>query len=99
MISFYVIINNFNAGTFEPYDVMPYLIKEYNESKDKPSTIDEFKDFIEKKSRYQWKSRCEYEIILSDWPRQRNHEKWDIHRQVMMNINIITTVLMTNVLI
>lgn len=97
MKSFYTIINNFNAGTFEPYDVMPYLIDEYNKSKDKPSTFEEFKDFVKNKSRYRWWSRCEYEIILSDWPGQRNHDKWDIHRQVMMNIDTITAILIENV--
>lgn len=96
MKSFYVIINDFNAGTFEPYDVMPYLINEYNGSKDKPSTFEEFRDFVKNKSRYRWGARCEYEIILSDWPGQRHYAKWDIYKQVMMNLDVVTTILMEN---
>ena len=38
---------------------------------------------------YMWWSRCQYEILISDWPSQRNIEKWDIHKQVMMNIEVI----------
>lgn len=99
MKSFNVIINDFNAGTFEPYDVMPYLIREYNESKNKPFTFEEFKSFVERESRHQWWARCEYEIILSDWPGQKHHAKWDIYKQVMINLDIVTTILMENVLI
>ena len=46
---------------------------------------------------YQWWSRCEYEIILESWPNTNVNEKWDVHRQVMMNIDIITSMLMNNV--
>lgn len=46
---------------------------------------------------YQWWSRCEYEIILVDWPCQKKSEKWDVYKQVMMNIDIITEILMKNV--
>ena len=90
MKSFYVIINNFNKGTFEPYDVMPYLMTEYNKAKNKPSTTEEFKKFVEKEAKYQWWSRCEYEIIISDWPGMEINDKWDIYRQLMMNIDIVT---------
>jgi hypothetical protein len=33
-----------------------------------PKTFDEFKEFVEDESQYQFWSRCEYEIILSPWP-------------------------------
>lgn len=39
MKSFNVIINDFNGGTFEPYDIMPYLVNEYNKAKVKPSSL------------------------------------------------------------
>lgn len=97
MKKFNVIINDFNSGTFEPYDVMPYLMREYNKAKDKPSTFEEFKNFVEKEAKYQWWSRCEYEIILSDWPGQRHHSKIDVYEQVMMNIDIVTETLIENV--
>lgn len=98
MKSFNVIINDFNKGTFEPYDVIPYLMREYNKAEHKPSTFDEFKDFVDKKAKYQWWARCEYEIILSDWPGQRHRSKVDVYHQVMMNIDVVTEILMENVI-
>jgi hypothetical protein len=56
-----------------------------------------FKEFIEHKAMWMFWSRCEYEIILSDWPPSGVEEKWDIYRQIMMNIDIITEILMENV--
>lgn len=97
MKSFNVIINDFNRDTFKPYNIMPYLIREYNESKDKPSTFEEFKNFVEGRSKYQWWSRCEYEIILVDWPNHKVSEKWDVYDQIMMNIDIVVEILIENI--
>ena len=97
MKSFYVIVYDTNRKTFVPYDVIPYLKKCYYEETNKPKTLEEFKDFVKNQSMYQWWSRCEYEIILESWPNTNVNEKWDVHRQVMMNIDIITSMLMNNV--
>ena len=97
MKSFNVIIYNINREKFEPYDIMDFFVEEYKEEKNKPTTFDSFKKFIERKSMWMFWSRCEYEIILSDWPPYGVEEKWDIHRQIMMNIDIITEILMENV--
>lgn len=82
-------------GKFAPYDVIPYLKDRYEalKKKDKPKTFDEFKEFIRKESMYMWWSRTQYEIIITDWPSKTFEEKWDIHKQVMMNIDVITQVL------
>lgn len=97
MKPFYVIVED--NGRFIPYNTITYLVNEYNDTKEekKPKTFDEFKKFIEDKSRYMWWARCEYEIILVNWPCQSKSEKWDVHKQVMMNIDIITEILMENV--
>lgn len=98
---FYTIIYNINKKRFEPYDVMPYLIEEYKKEvkkKKQPITFDEFKKFIEGSSMYMYWSRCQYEIILTSWPNEDNQEKIDVHKQIMMNINLVTEVLMDNVL-
>ena len=42
---------------------------------------------------YQWWSRCEYEIIISDWPPSGKEEKWDVYKQIEMNLDLITRVL------
>lgn len=97
MSSFNVIIYNFNEGIFEPYDIMPYLRRSYYDEDEKPSTFEEFRYFVLHRSMYQWWARCEYEIILTDWPNKRHEEKWDIHKQVKMNIDIITELLINDV--
>lgn len=97
-MNFNVICYNINQCKFEEYDVMDYFIEKYNTARKKPVTFEEFKKFVESESAYMFWSRCEYEIILADWPNQKHAEKWDIHRQVMMNIDVITKILMENVL-
>ena len=94
----YNVINfDFNGRTFEEYDIFPYLTRCYNQAKKAPETFEDFKQFIIDKSRYEWWARCEYEIILLDWPVQETKEKWDIHKQVMMNIDVITKLFMEHV--
>ena len=97
MKSFYVIVYDFNRKTFIPYDVIPYLKKCYYEAADKPETPEEFKNFVKCQSMYQWWSRCEYEIILSDWPSQCQQEKIDVHYQVMINLDAVAKVLMESI--
>lgn len=97
MKEFNVIIEDINRREFIPYNIIPYLVRRYNESKNKPTTFKEFKSFIEKESKYQWWARCEYEIILKEWPCGQKEEKIDVHWQVMMNIDIITEILMNEV--
>lgn len=95
MKSFNVIIED--NGKFKAYDIMPYLLRTYKE-KYKGTILDgsSIKEFIDKESMYQWWSRCEYEIILSDWPCQKKSEKWDIYKQIQMNIDIIADVFKEN---
>ena len=50
MKSFYVIVYDINRKTFIPYDVIPYLKKCYYEATDKPETLEEFKNFVERES-------------------------------------------------
>lgn len=68
------------------------LKSEYNKV---PTTFDDFKEFVKKESMYQFWSRCEYEIILSDWPPSNPpvEEKWDVHEQIMMNLDIVAEIL------
>lgn len=94
MKSFNVINWNPNKLKFEAYDVIPYFIQEYKNLKYKPQTFGEFKSFIESESHCQFWGRCQYEIILVDWPCQKTEEKWDVFEQIMMNINIVTNIVM-----
>lgn len=98
MKAFNVIIYDCNAKEFKSYNIVPYFIQEYNEAEIKPKTFEEFREFIKGWSAYRFWSRCEYEIILVDWPDQTVNERWDIHKQIMMNIDIVTKVVMENIL-
>lgn len=99
MKSFNVIWFDTDTKKFEPYDVIPYLIDRYKDTrkKDRPTTVEEFKEFVKSNSMYQWWGRCEYEILLKDWPCEQKCEKWDIHQQVMMNVDIIANILIEEV--
>lgn len=92
-----VILWDINKREFIPYDIFPYLKYEWAKDKNKPKTFDEFKEWIRKKSLYQWWGRCEYEIILSDWPGQTKEEKIDVYCQVMNNIDAITKLFMEEI--
>ena len=86
------------AGEIISEDEIDSALEYMKKDKEEDSfTFEEFKKFIEGESKYQWWSRCEYEIILESWPSTNVDKKWDVHRQVMMNIDIITSVLMDNV--
>ena len=89
---FNVIWFNFNAQKFEPYDIIPFFVDvcRYENFK----TFEEYKDRITSEAHYYFWARCEYEIILQGWPCTNITEKWDVYRQIMMNIDIITNLVM-----
>lgn len=97
-LEFNVICWDVNSQNFVKYDILPHLSRVYKDKKKKKridcKTFDDFKKFILGESMYQWWARCEYEIILQDWPCLQTSEKWDIHRQVQMNIDVITKLFM-----
>lgn len=99
MKPFYVLNWNFNSRKLVKYDIMPYLIDRYKNKKqsDRPETKEEIKQFILDSSKYQWWARCEYEIIISDWPNQQTHKKIDIYYQVEMNIDVILDMFIENI--
>lgn len=98
MIVYNVIIYNINKKVFEPYNIIPYLVEQYNNLKEPPTTFDAIKQFIKKESMYMWWARCEYEIVLTSWPNKDVEEKWDIYKQIDMNIDLITKLFMDYVI-
>ena len=61
-----------------------------------PETFDEIKKFILCNSRYMFWARCEYEVIIQDWPCQKKSEKIDVYQQIKENIDVVTMVFMQN---
>lgn len=60
-----------------------------------PKSQKEMKEFVENESRYQFWGRCQYEMVCHGWPRWNNEHKLDVHEQIMMNIDIIVNILMS----
>ena len=91
MLVFNVIVYNFNAKKFEPYNIFNYLEREFKEHTFKDMSRDELKKWILDKSQYMFWSRCEYEVILSPWPPIEGiAKKIDVFDQIEMNIEVIT---------
>lgn len=97
-IPFKVIVDNVNTKKFEFYDVMPYFIRCYDDTKkdNRPKTYEEFKEFVKGKSMYMYWSRCQYELILKPWVGHSNERKVDVHWQLMHNLDLVTSILMLN---
>ena len=94
---FNVIIYNPSSSKFEKYNVIPYFINCYKaQKKNKPITYEEMKTFVASRSMYQFWARCQYEIILSDWPCEKEKYKLDVHEQIMNNIDLITAIVINN---
>jgi hypothetical protein len=62
-----------------------------------PETLNDFKNFVEQESMYQYWARCEYEMICHGWPAQKNDYKLDVHEQIMMNIDIVAEILFNEI--
>ncbi len=96
---FNVIRYDINKKEFVPYDVIPYFVDCYEKIKNKknaPKTFDEFLKFVEGNSMYMYWGRCEWEIVLKDWPCGNVEKKTDVHGQITMNIEVITRILIEN---
>lgn len=94
MNKFNTITHDINSNKFVPYDVLPYLRGCYEKKENKPVTVEEFKEFVKKESQYQFWGRCEYEVILNDWPCQKTSKKIDVYDQIMVNIDVVVKLLM-----
>ena len=46
---------------------------------------------------YQFWARCEYEVILVDWPGQKVEKKIDVWNQIEMNLDIVTKIVMDSI--
>lgn len=104
MPTFKVVNWDFNHDTVEYYDVFPYFVNCWKEEiergffifsnqKDKgkkPETFDDFKYFIWSSAKHRFWSRCEYEVIVTGWPVQKNKVKIDVFDQIDANLDVIT---------
>lgn len=101
MKAFNVIWWDFNKKEPEAYDIMPFLLNEYERKprKHKPKITDRAAvvKFVRQYALYQWWGRCQYEIIIRNWPTQDLSVKWDIYKQIEMNLDIIVDIFIKNI--
>lgn len=105
MKQFNVLDYNWNTKTIDKYDVLPYFRDTWNDSiynfdKENVHTKDNLKDWILRASQYQFWARCQYEFMIAPWPYReetlvKDLIKIDVHKQIKMNIDIITDILAT----
>lgn len=100
MKKYNVIRFNSNLNKFEYYDILPYFMECYNKllKRKRPKSFNDIKEFILLRARYKFWSKCEYEIVLKDWPNQKVFKKWDIYNQIEMNIDNITELFINNII-
>ena len=96
-----VYIENINKSQIEVYNIFDHsgfnkdLLKIYDEYKDNK---DEFLIKLQRSLQYYFWSKCEWEIILSDWPPSRkfNDKKVSVYDQLVLNWNIFTEYVWNN---
>ena len=92
MLEYNVYYENFNAKKIEVYNIFKYGFLEelFRDIKNECSSKEEFAEKIDFELKYRYWSKCEWEIILSDWPPSNTFkkEKIDVYDQIKLNWNI-----------
>ena len=86
--SYNVWIWGFNTDSLESYDVVPRFvesIKQYIKPKNLPKTKEALDEILESDARYYFWSKCEYEMIIHGWPKQKNNYKASVYQQLRLN--------------
>lgn len=89
MLEWNVFVENFNKKEIEIYNVFShYRLEEFLKKAKKDCTDNQqFAELLEREVRYLFWSKCEWEIILSDWPPSDkfNDKKVDVYQQLKLN--------------
>lgn len=99
MKEFNVLVWDINSDKLVKYDVLPYFRECYDDCRkvDRPSTREQWEEFVQRRGMYMYWSRCQYEIIVSSWPpgKKDNSIKIDVWYQIENNIDLIVDILMS----
>ena len=78
---------DFNHDQLETYDVGYRFIAavEHERPSFLPTTYAELNDYLLAEARYCFWAKCEYEMIVTGWPQQKNEKKVDIYEQLRLN--------------
>ena len=92
-MEWYVYVEDINAHRIDKFNIFDHYT--FNEDikkiyKKYKNDYNAFCEEVRKSLRYYYWSKCEWEIILSDWPPSNNfkEEKIDVYDQVMMNKDV-----------
>lgn len=94
MLTWNVYIENINARRIEVYNIFDYgngyLLDELKKMKNESESKEEFLDKMDRELKYRFWSKCEWEIILSDWPPSKkfNEKKVDVYQQIRLNWDV-----------
>lgn len=90
---FFVLYWNINTNSLDKLDVLSYL-EEW--IKKRPKTKSELEIRINRESINHFWCKCEWEMIISNWPKQDRTKKIDVHHQITLNLEVITELLWQN---
>ena len=76
----------------EPYDVIPSFVRWWEELEKPIKDESQLRDWLKCRASYMYWSKCEWEMILSDWPCEKNRQKIDVYEQIMMNFDLFVEV-------
>lgn len=96
MIQFNVLWWDFNDDHPTPFDVLPYFRRCYVScrKKNRPVTKEQWVEFVKQHGMYMFWAKCEYEIIVSQWPPTDKSSKVDVWQQIEPNLDLIVKLLM-----
>lgn len=94
MLKYNVYVENCNTKKIEIYNIFKYnnLENIFKKLKEETNSKEEFLEKVRRELQYRYWSKCEWEIILSDWPPSDkfNDEKVDVYDQIMLNWHIFS---------
>lgn len=100
MLSYFVLLHDFNTNKVKKHDIMPYLIDSFNECKEAncwwykpdsnkaPESKEDFMDFVIRVCMHRYWSRCEYEWLMIDWPPGKTDTLEDCKKIIDSSIKI-----------
>lgn len=104
MTKFNVLLYDDNRKQATPYDVVPYFVREWNDTrheafgKSNIKTKSDFKAWVMNESQYEFWGRCQFEFLMAPWPYRTDTledelYKIDVHEQIMLNIDTLVDIL------
>ena len=78
---------DFNSDKLEVYDVGYRFVNAVDSDRlaSLPKNYTELDDYLNSEAHYRFWAKCEYEMIITGWPQQKNEAKIDVCAQLRLN--------------